>query len=139
MKEIKWNKTGMRMINFESQHKTFNKYVVSVSPGQSVGGGMIALIVRPYNQTDCNGSQFSFGHLRNFDLKSFTRTHYLNYFLEENKNKKIMLREFYHYSHGKRVLHGHLAEIEGNFYIIELPYGSHKDRSIMEEAINFLQ
>lgn len=143
MKEEIWNKRGTRIINFESAHKTFNKYIVSVFRGQCIGGGQFSLCIRPYSEKECNGHKFPEGHLRRFDLKNFS--HYLNNrlinFLDENKEVRVVLYEFYHYSKGKRVLHGHIVQNANDLSDIKIfpyPFTTYKSESVLREAANFL-
>jgi hypothetical protein len=141
MKEKKWNKTGMRMINFESEHKTFNHYIVSVCHGNVIGGGQYSSFIRPHSETECNGRENPPGHLRSFDLKLFHLSYSVKKWLESNPEKYIILYEFYHFSHGKKMIHGHVIQSvqdPSEFHTFRNPYTTWKSQTVLVEAINFL-
>ena len=141
MKEKIWNKSEMRMINFESEHKTFNKYIVSISHGNVIGGGQYSSFIRPYSETKCNNQTFEKGHLRQFDLKHFKLSYALNKWLDENKEKYFILYEFYHYRKDKKILHGHIIQGIKNPCKMQTwknPYMGWKSQSVLDEAKNFL-
>jgi hypothetical protein len=141
MKDKKWNRTGMRMINFESEHRTFNKYIVSVLHGNVIGGGQYSSFIRPYSELECNGRINEPGHLRAFDLKHFNLTYRLKEWLEANKDQYIILYEFYHWKNGKRTLHGHVIQDVKDpsvFKTFKNPYVTWKSQTVLVEAINFL-
>ena len=53
---------------FESEHKTFDQQVDSISTGNVIGNVQRSGHIRPYSKTECNGKQFPAGHLQNYDL-----------------------------------------------------------------------
>jgi hypothetical protein len=141
MKEKLWNQAGSRMTNFESDHKTFNGYIVSVTRGNVIGGGQYSSFVRRESDTKCNGFDFEPGALRRADLKHFNISLALRSYLDNNPDKYIILYEFYHYSHGKKTTHGHVVQSvdrPGEFQLFRNPYTTWKSYSVLQEAVKFL-
>jgi hypothetical protein len=141
MKEKIWNKSGMKMINFESANKTFNKYIVSVSHGNVIGGGQYSSFIRPYSAIKCNNQTFDKGHLRQFDLKHFSLSYDLKKWIEERKELNFILYEFYHYRKGKRIIHGHIVQDVKNPFEMQTwknPFMPYKSQTVLNEAKNFL-
>lgn len=140
MKKPIYNKAGMRIINFESEHKTFNKYIVSIGHGNVWGGGQYSNYIRPYSKLECNGRTNAPGHLRQFDLQHYKLSWNVRSWLDKNKEVYIILYEFYHYSKGKKRIHGHVIEEvkTGKFHAFKTPYASYKSDSVLYEAIKFL-
>ena len=130
----------MRIVNFDSQHKTFNKYIVSISHGNVIGGGQYSSFIRPYSETKCNGFTNDKGHLRSFDIKNFDLSWPVKSWLEKNKEVYIILYQFYHVKNGNRIIHGHVIEEvkSGKFHTFKTPYASWKSETVLEEAIKFL-
>jgi hypothetical protein len=142
MKQIKWNRTGMRMTNFESRHKTFNRYIDCVSTGNVIGRGQFSSYVRPHSETECNGFEFPPGHLRAHDLQGFHLTPPVTKWLKQFSETQVILYEFYHYaSNDKPIVHGHIIQNSKNprkLHLFTNPLATQKSASVLEEAARFL-
>lgn len=71
MKKPIFNKTGMRVINFESAHKTFNSKIMLPTRGNVLDPGYKSNYIRGNSETECNGYQFKPGELQDFDFHLF--------------------------------------------------------------------
>ena len=67
-----WNKRGTRML-IDTGYKRFDKQTNFISYGNVLSNTQYSFYIRNKFDTECNGSNFETGELRNFDLKYFTK------------------------------------------------------------------
>lgn len=118
-----WTKDGMKQI-VNTGCKEFDNYIIAISTGNVIGGGQFSLYVRPFNETECNGFTWEKGHLRNFDLKSFSNlpNRVRKYVESVTQDESIILYKFYHYNrnysrryrgwgnnHAEFIIHGYVV------------------------------
>lgn len=70
MKEAKFNKTGTRQL-VDTGWKTFDRQTNCISTGNVVSNTQFSSFVRPFGETECNGTHFHPGELLDFDMKPF--------------------------------------------------------------------
>jgi hypothetical protein len=143
-KTREYTKDGMKMI-FNSGNKTYDTYVVSITPGQSIGGGVTAYCIRAFNdQRDpWNKLTRSLGYNQKYDLDQFKLPQsWRNTVARLTQNKTATLHEFYHYGKQK-VVHGWLlmrdgvllARFDGNEWGEKY---RRKSMMVLDEAIKYL-
>lgn len=111
-KYYKWNKTGTRMI-LSTNFKEFNKQTNYISDGNVLANTQYSNIIRPYNETKCNGMEFPKGHLFEYDLKFFSIDYHMKKYIEK-LGQKVTLYEFYIYKKNKeKDVIGWLIEKDG--------------------------
>lgn len=71
MKKPVFNKSGMKIINFQSEHKAFNKAINCPIRGNCVDSAYLSNYIRPSLETECNGFTNKEGDLFEFDIKHF--------------------------------------------------------------------
>lgn len=72
MKQRTYNKSGMKQI-IDSGWKEFDMQTNCITTGNAYCNTQTSSLIRPFNETECNGHSFSKGHLMNFDLKQFQK------------------------------------------------------------------
>lgn len=70
MKKAIFNASGMKQI-IDTGYKLFDKQTNSLSSANCIAHTMIGFYIRPYTETECNGQQFSEGHLMERDLAGY--------------------------------------------------------------------
>lgn len=98
-KYYEWNKTGTRMI-LSTNFKEFNKQTNYISDGNVIANTQYSNIIRPYNETECNGIKFPKGHLFEHDLQFFNIDYHMKKYIEK-LDQKVTLYEFYIYKKNK--------------------------------------
>lgn len=92
-----FNKSGMKQI-INSGWKTFDKQTNYIGPGNVISNMQFSKVIRPYNDTECNGRTFKEGELMKFDLKPFYEygvPHIIKDILEdENRTEEVYLYMF---------------------------------------------
>lgn len=120
----------------ETAHKGFNRYCVSLCPGNVIGGGQQSSFIRPYAEVECNGRKFPAGELRAFDLAQFDNLpQHVESAVKQQTESVILYRL---YSDG--VTHGYiLAAGACNGLIRAFPTGpTWKSRAVLEWCAPYL-
>ena len=93
-----FNKSGMKQI-INSGWKTFDKQTNYIGPGNAISNTQLSMVIRPYKETECNGTTFKEGHLMKFDLKPFYKypvPHIIKSWIEnKNRTDDLFLYMFY--------------------------------------------
>ena len=67
-----WNKRGTRML-VDTGYRRFDKQTNYISYGNVITNTQYSMYIRDKFETECNGSNYETGELRNFDLEYFTK------------------------------------------------------------------
>ncbi len=72
--------------------------------GNAVTNVQISNIIRPWNETNCNGGTYEPGHLQKFDLKNFkdVPANVLETIAEEGRDRTLVLYRFFYRNTQKR-------------------------------------
>ncbi|NIV28280.1 MAG: hypothetical protein GWN58_01840 [Anaerolineae bacterium] len=116
MKAIEWRDPNTMV--FESGHKTFDRQVGFISPGNVISPHQLSKHVRAYADIHCNGFTRPPGHLRDFDLGWFDSTglpgHMRRWLKRATQEQGAWVYRFCHFnSDGRRVVHGWVVTSDG--------------------------
>ena len=70
MKKAIYNNTGTKQI-VETGFKTFDRQTNCITRGNAYCNTQFSGLIRPYNETHCNGKEFPKGELMSYDLRTF--------------------------------------------------------------------
>lgn len=113
-KMYSWSKNGMKMI-IDSGYKTFDKQTNYLSSGNVISSTQYSNYIRPYNEiVNPIGNKVEKGHLRNYDLKYFSKNLMTNGFKDwlDNltKNTKVIIYEYFIYRNRDKEVIGWLVQ-----------------------------
>jgi hypothetical protein len=140
MKTVEWA-TPNRM-KFDSQHKTFNRQVSSISRGNVWGSTQHSSFIRPSSETNCNGFESGVGHLKRYDLEVFykimDRWHVDEASRLVDENNGGILYAFFHYNGSRRIYDGGILTTRDYKLIRRFYVGNWKQQSIVDESCEYL-
>lgn len=106
MKKRIWRKDGMKQI-INSGWKLFDKQTNCITTGNAFCNTQTSSYIRPWNEIECNGFEFSQGHLLKFDLQNFGRhcipEHIHDILFNEERTESVILYMFHIYNKEKRI------------------------------------
>jgi hypothetical protein len=98
MKEKKFNKTGTKML-VDTGWKTFDRQTNVISTGNVVSNTQFSMYIRPFGETECNGTHFRPGELLDFDMKPFRKyydvpSEIMRILYDKDRNDSLILYMF---------------------------------------------
>jgi len=144
MKKIKW--ITPNKMEFKSLHKTFNRQVSCISTGTQIGNTVYSSYIRPYFCVECNGRNFSPGHLQEYDLNWIVKDapkEAKDWIRKNGKYETFILYVFFHRvnknGHPRKIIHGavitdRLHNLRAKFYCRD----NEKSKSVIDEAIKYI-
>jgi len=131
----------------ETGHKRFDKIVneeSSLMTGNVMSNCQFSWFIRPFNQTEFNGSTSQPGELQKYDLKQFDRYRIPSSFVSKIQSDKDMFYILYCLrtkarSVGNTVIHGWILT-DKNYKLIHRSYGvgSPKSDAIVDGVLPYL-
>ena len=147
MKEKVWANPNRMLM--ESGHKTFDRQTNCISTGNVIANTQLSFYIRPYSRVECNGRKFPPGHLRNYDLKWWTRpllpSHVRNYVESVTKDEPVIVYQFHHFLSGgywgkeRRIVHGYVVTTADYELLKKFVTGpTYKSGLVMDEATKYI-
>ena len=142
MKKIEWIHENKML--FESEHKSFNKFITCISTGNVYGDGQTSLYIRPYNEIECNEHIWEKGHLRQYDLTNWNSLPYYitNYIEKVTKNKSIILYKFWYIKNSKQIVLGYVITrpVKNGYKLLHYwnLTGTQKTEGALRECLKYL-
>ena len=130
-------------MKFESEHKTFNRQVDSISTGNVLGHVQLSGFVRAYDETKCNGNISEKGQLQNYDLDKFICKDFpwkiKDYIRKHAKEESVICYEFRHWRGRQKVVHGYIVTTTDHWLMKVFYIKNHwKSYSILKEAAKYI-
>lgn len=142
MKKIVWHDRDHMV--FESGHKTFDRQVDLITPGNVIGAVQFSGYIRPYTETSCGPNDRVPGYFRDYDLEWWIDVadippKILNFVVGVTESSPVILYEFHHYLHDRRVTHGYVITTTGHQLLKSFVTGpTYKSRWVIKEAIKYI-
>lgn len=140
MKKKTWD-NGNKM-HFESGHKAFDHQTDCISTGNVWANTQYSGYIRSHLELECNGFFNDPGHLRNYDIKQFNFALFggVRQWLQDYKEKKVILYVWKHYNGQKRIIDGiTITDEDHNKLATFFPYGhSYKASLAVNEAEKYV-
>ena len=112
MKKQYYNQSRMRAVH-HSGVKAFDNYIVSIAPGNSIGGGLYGLSIRPYyGALDGLNHPTPNGDMQRYDIKNYPTAlpeSVLNVIRREGLREGLYVYTLYHERNGHRTYHGFIV------------------------------
>jgi len=134
LKKKEWI-NGNKML-FESEHKTFNKYIRCVSPGNVLGCGQTSLYIRPYNKDN--------GKSQQWDLQNWRELPYYieEYVKKQTKTKPAILYKFWYRTGNKQITIGYVLTrpTKTGYELLDCwnTAGTLKSKSALQECMKYI-
>ena len=136
-------------VDIHTGHATFDRQCDCLMTGNVIANTQLSYYIRPENQLECNGRVHAPGHLREFDLKSFSLPYHVrNAVLEATKDEIAILYEIRHWVGSKRqdnlrkIVHGYILTrgyYENHRFInMFFTNPSNKSRDVIRECVLFI-
>ena len=141
MKKAEWiNHNRMKI---ETGHKTYDRQANCIGLGNRIANTQLSFHIRPYSKTECNGTQFPLGHLRNYDFNWWVRPPLPEFIREYVKSVTetvgVYFYQFHHWQNGKRIIHGYIVTREDDRLLKKFVTGpTYKSTLVIDEMAEYV-